>query len=484
MLAVGLLLVALLGGAAACRPSAEAPAPSVLLVVLDTVRADRSSAYGHPRRTTPQLEAVAELGVLFEDVTAPGCWTVPSHGSLFTGVDPWIHGARRVPPGAGVARRGLSVGRLREDLPTLAERFAAAGYRTTLLSANPWLSDELGLTRGFEHVGLFERDRDVVSALVRDLDQADERPRFVFVNLLSAHAPYLAGQGAFAPSRPEWLAPATAPAWLRPYLHDAAPGVRLGNEPEGDGRGGVTRAMEGTLAIPPEGRELLLELYDAGVYAADAFFSMALEEWAARHPESIVAVTSDHGEGFGEHGLWDHHGSVYPEVLRVPLVIAAPDRLPTGVRVRAPVSLTDLHATLLELAGLGASPGSLLRHLDGAPGAPSRVAAAAFEDARLSRAVGGRFATSWRLLREGPWALVRGDDGSAELYRLDRDPGMRRDLAAQEPERLRALAAAAEAHFAGEVEPRPAALDAAVVERLRALGYAAPDGPRAAAGED
>ena len=111
--------------------------PNVLLVVLDTVRADRLSAYGHERATSPRLTELASRGVLFRDVTAPDNWTWPTHASIFTGQPPWVHGAHfGEDDGAVQFSWGPAATAMREDLPTLAERFARAGYRTGFLTAN------------------------------------------------------------------------------------------------------------------------------------------------------------------------------------------------------------------------------------------------------------------------------------------------------------------------------------------------------------
>jgi arylsulfatase A-like enzyme len=164
MCAVGLLVAAL----SSCRvevedPPAASERPSVLLVVLDTVRADRVSSYGYRRPTTPQLDAVAAAGVLFEDVSAPAPWTWPSHASLFTGEPPWVHGAHLVLERDDASSiLGMSVSPMRGDLPTLAERFGASGYRSVASVANDWLGPELGLMRGFDSVEVFGTDAGVV----------------------------------------------------------------------------------------------------------------------------------------------------------------------------------------------------------------------------------------------------------------------------------------------------------------------------------
>jgi arylsulfatase A-like enzyme len=473
---------------AACgRPSAP---PPVLLVVLDTVRADRTSTYGYERPTTIQLDALAAAGVVFEDVTASAPWTWPSHASLFTGEAPWVHGAHLVSPDAAAHEvDGLPLAGIRAELPTLAERFARAGYRTVSLAANELLRPELGLVRGFERARHFEHDGQVLEAARAEIARADDaRPLFLFVNLMSAHSPYREGPGPWAAARPEWLGEDAAPEWARPYLtREGGRGIDLARVPEDPAvSDGITRYLAGELAIPPEGFALLSQLYDAGVRQADFVLGRILEDFAARHPEGVVAVTADHGEALGEHAQLGHLASVYPEVLAVPLVLAAPGRLPAGRRVAEPVEMRRLHATLLDLAGLAPRRDSLvpLARADreqsaGAADAARRrapgrapVSASAWPYAPWARHLGGRFARRLHLYRVGAEALVWDGEQGVELYDLARDPGMRSDLARVRAERARELLALAREHFAAAAEGERLALEDDVQERLRALGYA------------
>lgn len=464
------LVAGLAASLLACAEPPAARAPDVLLVVLDTVRADRCSAYGYSRPTTIQLEALAEVGVLFEDVTAPGAWTLPSHASLFTGLPPWQHGADYLEDGADGSIRVAGLG---PDLPTLAERFAAAGYRTVSIAANDWLGPGFGLTRGFESARVAGTDADALDAVGAELARESTQPLFLFVNLMAAHSPYENGPG-------EWgvddalLDPASAADWIRPYLLEQRPAsVHLARETPPDGIDGFTRYLNGRLRVPADGFSLLSHLYDAGVRGADFTLGRILERWVARAPNSIVAVTSDHGEAFDEHGLVEHRGGVYPELTRVPLVIAAPAQLPTGSRVREPVQLQDLHPTLLDLAGIESSPGSLVPVAKGERRAGA-IAASAPPYGRWAKHVGGRFAQEWRLYRRGVHALVWTPDGASELYDVTQDPAMRIDLASAEPERTRSLRNEAVTFFDSAPRPtsRPLEIPAETLERLRSLGYA------------
>ncbi len=151
---------------------------------------------------------------------------------------------------------------------------------------------------------------------------------------------------------------------------------------------------------------------------------------------------------FGEHGLLEHRASVYPELTRVPLVIAAPGRLPVGLRVETPVQLQDVYPTLLDLAGIATLPGSLLPVIAGGE-RTGPIVAVAWPFSYWARLVGGRFKHLWHLYREGDEALVFSSGGDLELYDVAADPGMTRDLSGARSERAAALKVAAETYFGG-----------------------------------
>lgn len=466
----GIALVVALAWGSGCAAS-DQPPPSILLVVLDTVRADRTSTYGHRRPTTIQMDAVARAGVVFEDVTAPAPWTYPSHASLFTGEPPWVHGAHLSAEPAEHFQ-GWGVSRMRDDLPTLAERLAGTGYRTVSLAANEWLSRELGVVRGFERAEVLENDAKVVQAAHAAIAAPNDEPLFLFVNLMSAHAPFREGPGRWALDDPDFLDPARAPDWVRPYLvEEEGRGVSLTGSGAPGEPVGTTRYLQGDLRIPPEDMAKLRALYDAGIRGADWALGRILERWSAAHPEGVVVVTSDHGEGFGEHGMLDHAVSVYPEVLRVPLVLAAPGRIPAGSRVRPPVRLQDLAATLLDLAEVESDARSLAPAARGGPVPGGPTVAAAWPREEWAEAVGGRFRHVWHLYREDSRALVFSDAGHQELYDLATDPAMRRDLGDRRPETLASLRERARGAFGAEAEAKPLEIPAGTRERLRALGY-------------
>jgi arylsulfatase A-like enzyme len=470
-------LATLLLGLAACAPQGSG-SPDVLLVVMDTVRADRLSLYGHDRPTSPYLERLAASGVVFDDCTTAGVWTWPSHASLFTGEPPTVHGAHfavgEPQEGAWPLDEAVAT-RMRESLPTLAEHFAAAGYETVSVAANELLTPELGLVRGFHEAYQIPGDRDVVERAWEVLARPRERPLFLFINLMTAHAPYKETGSPWVRARQSELDPESAPEWVRPYLvEDELRGVDLRKNEQVE-VSGLERYLTGSLEIPPEGMALLLDLYDGELALVDELMAAVLARWyeGKGREESIVAVASDHGELFGEHGLLEHRGHVYPELVHVPLVIAAPGRLPAGVRVSTPMQLHELQPMLRELAGLDAPAGSL----DPLMAKGTRIdpiLAVAWPSPALARVVGGRLSRKWVLYRTGEEAVVSSDGGDVEFYDLATDPSMMNDRSEEHPQRVRALLGPTRSLLvhAGPLPTKDLVFSKALRDRMRALGYA------------
>lgn len=325
---------------------AAAEAPNILLLILDTVRAMDLGLYGYGRATTPVLDQLGKRGVVFDRAYAPSSWTLATHASLFTGVSPSETGVDMITP-------------LNRRLPTLAEVFRERGYATAGFVANlNYTSRESGLARGFARYEDFPVNllsvvlgssvaRTLVSRRVRTrfgllqipvrksakdlrhdvlawLDgRPADRPFFAFVNFWDAHAPYLPPppfDSAFTGSR-------IRRKDRNPFLLTDAP---------------VTRAQ----AVPER------DAYNQVIASQDREIGLFLAELEARGRlrNTLIVVTSDHGEEFGEHGLFDHGTSLNPAVLWVPLVLVYPGQLPEGVRVSEPVSLVDVAATALTLA--------------------------------------------------------------------------------------------------------------------------------------
>lgn len=410
-------------------PAAGAP-PNLLLLVLDGLRADRVDA-----ERTPNLMRLARAGTWFQQARTIAPWTRPSVASLFTGVPPARHGVVSERPDA-----------LLPELPTLAGVLRAAGYATAAFSANRHLDPAFGLARGFSRARVGDEDgaalRDIVLA---HLGAQAPEPWFVFAFLMDTHFPLR--------HRPEFDRSSGIAAPLR----NAA---ELGP--------GYDRAARGVAEPTPDEVRKLEALYDENVRYADARVGELLDGLAARGAlaRTIVVVTADHGEAFGEHGSFFHGHDLHDELLRVPLFVAGPG-VPAGATRTDPVSLVDLPATLLAWLGVGTGtlPGRDLREAcTGADGACAQVFETRFRGANQVALV------------DPPYKLIVDRRLRRRLlFDLARDAGERENLAAAQPERVRALEAELRERLAqakGAAPRAPAArVEPETAEALRALGY-------------
>ena len=333
--------------------------PHLVVLLWDTTRADRLDAYGYGRPTAPWLRSVAAEGVLFEQCRAPSPWTLPSHASLFTGLLPAHHGAANLESPLAPSHR------------TLAERLRDAGYDTILVSNNSLVHPATGIAQGFDRFRDVVRERgrhgaDLALEVLRDEMAARRndparagRPLFLFVNLMEPHLPYDPPEEIERPWRPAGTTDAEAAA-SKAFGFPGDVAHNLGLE-----------------RLDARALERLSALYDAEILSLDGRSRaiealLAAEGFFGPDADSILAVTSDHGENLGEHGLLDHKLSVSEALLRVPLVIRGRGRFEGGHRVAAQVRLQDLFPTLLEEAGIpverGETPHAQALRADGSPG--------------------------------------------------------------------------------------------------------------------
>jgi arylsulfatase A-like enzyme len=404
----GRLVLAALLACAACSRAQPSPPPqrSVLLVTIDTLRADRVGAYGDARARTPQMDGLARTGVLFERAYTPVPLTLPAHASILTGLLPPQHGVR------GNGSFALGPGPR-----TLAEVLKRRGLATAAFVGAFPLARRFGLDRGFDVY-----------------DDAFERAPGLHFEFPERRADRVVDAAT------AWLARARGPVFLWAHLYDPhapydPPEAYRGDDP-----------------------------YRGEIAFADAMLARLFQAWDARSGPSVVALTADHGEAFGEHGEVSHGLFVYDTTLHVPLLLRA-DGLPAGRRVPQPVGVVDLASTLASLAGAEALPGaSLARFLE-----PGRSA----EPALYAETLSPRLDFGWSALRswrQGGFKYVEAP--RPELYELDSDPGESSNLAGARPkivERLEGDLAAASAHL-GDAESRRGP-DPEATERLRALGY-------------
>lgn len=437
--------------------------PNVVLVVLDTTRADHFSAYGYPRATTPGFDAFAERSIRFDRAFATSSWTVPSHASLFTGLYPMTHGATQESQ------------YLAADAETLAELLADDGYETAAFSNNAWVGEKTNLTQGFAHVGEMWRQRGpgqavrTNRAVVEWLDARDsDRPFFLFVNYIEPH----------------WTYSAPRP-WQDRFLF---PGVTAAERKRANfgvvdwylDRDGVSERL-----LP-----IRVGLYDAELAWVDAALGQLLEMLRDRGLEdsSLIVVASDHGENLGDNGHQGHSFTLYDSTLRVPLAIRPPGGRGAGSLRTDPVQLADVFETIVTAAGV--SPGSARRagvDLLGAPLPNDRPLIAEyyypaqflsyFPEAARSGAELEPFRRRIRALRIGSHKFIWGSDGRHELYDVAADPGETRDLSGSAPATAARMQAALEALVARyAVDTAPPAppegvLDPDIEANLRELGY-------------
>jgi arylsulfatase A-like enzyme len=429
-------------------PERLAARPNLVIFLVDTLRADRLTAYGARRVVAPTMEELAREGVVTHG-RAQSSWTLPTVATLLTGLAPTQHGAELI-------GRNLPA-----EVVTLAERLREHGYRTGAVSTNPNVSTPRGFAQGFERfddVGYTSDKREWATwdqALPKALAFLDavgtDEPFFLYYHILEPHRPY------------------AAPAPLRERV---APGVdlRLGTYTE------LERRRRRDLPWSDEERAGLAALYDAEVASADRGLAALLDELdrRGRLDDTVVLLTADHGEELLEHGGLDHGHTLYEEQLRVPMVWKLPAAR-NGRRLDAVVDQLDVTPTLLELAGL-----PVPREL------PGRSFAAALAGAAPPR---DRPSPAWLDRRENVLdALAHGGYKLKHVYRESRqkepwrrllfdlgtDPGERDNLIAARPIRHRFLVAELDrwSRIAlPTIAPEEAQLDAEQRAALAALGY-------------
>ena len=404
--------------------TAPAGAPNVLLIILDTVRATALSLYGHDRPTTPNLERLAQRGVVFDRAYSTAPWTLPSHATMFTGRYSHELTADWVIP-------------LSREAPTMSEAFRADGYLTAGFVANPYYTqEETGLSRGFVHyedflhtpgqlrratvLGQFldtwryrvkparptyarKTARVVTDQFLSWLNHTGEHPFFVFLNYFDAHEPYR-----------------RAPDWERRFS--------LGNS--------------------------LASRYEAAIASLDADVGVLLDSLERRGllDNTLVIITSDHGEQLGENGLQGHGNSLYIQTLHVPLMFLFANRIPAGTRVSEQVSLRDLPSTVSTLAGLAtAFPGQPMTRLwsrDGLQAGSNSPILSEIDKAIRRQPSEPLSRGDMKSLVFDSLHLILNGDGIMELYNHLKDPAEADDLAvlpgaADEIARMRQLLQAA-----------------------------------------
>jgi len=461
--------------------------PNVILIVLDTARRDRFGCYGYDRPTTPTVDALAKQGMRAERMVANAPYTLPSHASLFSGLYPTEHGCH-----------WTSGHQLRSTVKlTMAEWFRSLGYETVCATNNNLISNRTGLARGFDRYAArldLERGfprvaRRVKKALLggdsggsitnRWLDKtlpAVKKPMFLFVNYLECH-------WAYAPP-PSMVRRVGGPKFrpLEGLLYRLTVANRVGPWEA------IARANRRKL-------DIYSALYDAELAGVDRHVAHLLDTLRSSghmvDGETIVMVTSDHGEHIGEHGLADHHASLGGRLIDVPFVAWGPGLIPTG----APSETYELVDVLPSLAALMGE----------------ELPVDYLDDRRKSLFTGDRSSESdygfaewrswhdWELgrlsqrnpsfdftgldrdlvsVRDKAHRLIRTSDGAQELFNLGDDPSEDHDVATSQPEILARLSTELDARVTSwekweKDEPEPLSQEdkAEIEKHLTALGY-------------
>ena len=432
-------------------PGKPAPRTSLVLVSIDTLRADHLGCYGYGRPTSPSIDRMASSGIVFRNATAAASWTLPSHASMLTGLDPSRHGAVEfgfttpIPPG----------------VTTVAERHWEAGYDTGAFTDGFFVSAALGFDQGFDRfrgpTQLEAAARENLGLALDWMKARDGRPFFAFVHTYEVHMP-------FAPPPPfdEMFTSDYAGPYRRQFTYEDFVALE---------KAGGTR--------DPQLIEHLKALYDGEIRHVDdavgAFLRGIEDSGLAR--DTCVVLTSDHGEEFGEHGdLLHAKPKLYQELLHVPLIVWCPSRFAEPRVVDDLVGLVDIAPTLLDLAGVdplaGVDGQSLVGALQGRPLDAGRDVLS-HVDGSVDKRPGDVAA-----LRRGRFKRIRSSvDRTDSLFDLEADPGERTDASAKAPLARSEIGALLDARLA---RPRAAASDPAASparpseatgERLRALGY-------------
>lgn len=421
-LAVASAAAALLG------PGPPPRRPNVVVVLIDTLRADHLPMYGYRADTAPFLDRLAAESVVFSAAQSTSAWTAPATASLFTSLYPFQH---QVVTGMMVTQQMHEIGkeirlnRLPPDVPTLPEVMKGAGYTTFGVAANVNIGETMGFARGFDHFRHIGGDVSAF-ALSEKAVQWERRlrrasPYFLYMHFLDPHAPY----------------------------NQNAPWFVATGDPEAD----------------------RLAAYDSEIRLVDS----VLEELYRKlgwDRDTLLVVLSDHGEEFGDHGGKGHGQTLYAEMLHVPLIVHAPG-LFAPRRVSEPVGIIDVLPTLRDVAGVPADSrdeGRTLRPLlEGGPVDPERRSLFAH---LLRRDQNDRLLHS---VRRGRWKYIEGTSGDPLLFDLAHDPREAANLAPASPAlaghlrtNLRTSVRTARSFSGGQAAT---VMDPETAETLRALGY-------------
>ena len=444
-----------IAGLVSCRSTPAPPPPGphdVVLVTIDTLRADHVGAYGYHRDTTPGLDRIARDGVRFANAASVSSWTMPAHASILTGLEPAEHGLQ------------TSLNALPESARTLGEILGDAGYETAGFVSHVYMTERYGFGAGLAHFDDTAAKRapqtpvsqTVVDRVLAWLDgrrsRGDERPFFLWVHLFDPHWDY-----------------------IPPPPHDTAFDADYEGTIDGKYRSLAPFIKEGPYYDPnavlaTRDLEHLLALYDGEIAYTDAQLQRLWRrlEDDGTLSRTVIAIASDHGEEFMEHGsLEGHQWTLYDEVVMVPLVFRFPDPALNVGTVDALVSTVGVAGTILDALAIEHELPTLMPRIDGTGAGEPEIVFMDLTVRRTDRQIA---------VRTPDRKLIRYDDGRAEFFRNPDVGAERENQAARYRDDVRELDAAIDAYL-DSIVPLPdagakrSALDPATVRRLRATGY-------------
>lgn len=438
------------------------PRLNVVLLVLDSVRADHLSAYGYHKNTSPNISDIAKEGVIFENTFSAAPWTVPSHASIFTGKYPSYHKC---------VLRNLQLGK---QNTTLAEILRRNRYRTMAITACPLLRPEYGIGRGFDdfiNMGdlsidklLRKAPKEVVRTLISGPDKftflnnetvkkllnknsKSGKPFFLFVNYFNCHAPY-------NPPKPFKRKFCDRLDESRLYIWELILNRTVGAREKdsnskvnkrkirflANGSGGYS-FMAGRIKVSEEEWRIVRSLYDGEIAYLDYRIGELVNFLRKEElfDETLLIITSDHGENFGEHGFASHGYCLYDTLIRVPLIITCPSLIQSKRRISSLVSTIDIFPTVIRALGLMKTPSDI----QGVSLYPfgkqkfHRFVCAEFEKGHTR--IGVSMEKGLKCIRTKSHKYIVSSNQEEELYNLQNDPFEKRNLINECPDKARLL---------------------------------------------
>jgi arylsulfatase A-like enzyme len=460
--------------------------PNIIFIVLDSLRADHVSCYGYERNTTPNIDRIAEEGAIFRNAISPGIATAEVHASWFTGLYLSEHGVH------SGNRRYIS-----DSLKCLPSLLQESGYDTAGFSCNPFVSKFKGMDRGFStfkdpdkfdaewsnkfldrainrflksvHFGYLEYSKkyraEKMSEAMMDWfkNRKGDDPFFMFSIFIDTHIPH------HPPLR-----------YRRKYLReDISESMleKLNSDP--------VKILSGEVSLNGHEYELLKDLYDANIAFVDGQLQrlFRLLDGSGVLDNTVLIITADHGDQFGEHGLFGHSLSLYDTLLKVPLIIRYPDQISPGLSCTKQVQTIDLFTTILEIGGVETEVHNNGRRgtnlIDYAKNDSDFDIPAYAEQGRWNRKelLGHPFNNKKWCIRTNSHKYIKADSGNNELYALETDPKERVNLISKDLPEKEILSKKLDEIISGLIEQKTSGaeesgdIDESIEGRLKALGY-------------